>query len=45
MLVPVAGKDARLSHQEIVAGMRALRQRLKPDEMRVQDMIEEGRRF
>jgi prevent-host-death family protein len=45
LLVPVVEKEAKLSHQEIVAGMRGLRQRVKPDEMRVKDMIEEARRF
>jgi prevent-host-death family protein len=45
LLVPVVEKEAKLSHQEIVAGMRALRQRVKPDVISVKDMIEEGRRF
>ena len=45
LLVPVVEKGAKLTHQEIVAGMRALRQRVKPDEMRVKDMVGEGRRF
>jgi prevent-host-death family protein len=45
MLVPVVEKEAKLSHQEIVAGLRALRQRVKTDEMSVKDMIAEGRRF
>jgi prevent-host-death family protein len=45
LLVPVVEKEAKLTHQEIVAGMRALRQRVKPDEMRVKDMVGEGRRF
>ena len=45
LLVPVVEKEAKLSHREIVAGMRALRQRVKADEISVKDMIEEGRRF
>ena len=45
LLVPVVEKEAKLSHQEIVAGMRALRQRVKSDEISIKDMIEEGRRF
>jgi prevent-host-death family protein len=43
VLVPVVEKEAKLSLQEIVAGMQALRQRVKPDEMRAKDMIEECR--
>lgn len=44
VLVPVA-EEAKLSHREIVEGMRALRQSVKSDVMSVKDMIEEGRRF
>ncbi len=35
----------RLSHREIVEGMRDLRRRIKPDTISVKDMIKEGRRF
>jgi prevent-host-death family protein len=45
VLVPVAETEAKLSHKEIVEGMRALRKRVKPCDIRVKDMIEEGRRF
>ena len=45
LLVPVAETEAKLSHQEIVEGMRALRKRVKPGGMGVNDMIREGRRF
>jgi len=45
LLVPVAASEAKLSHQEIVEGMRALRKRVKPGGMGVNDMIREGRRF
>ena len=44
LLVPVA-EGARLSHKDIVAGMRALRSRVKPGKMSVREMIEHGRRF
>lgn len=46
MLVPVGptGKK-KLTHREIVEGMRALRKRIKPDRMTVREMVEEGRRF
>jgi prevent-host-death family protein len=44
MLVPVQG-GRRLSHEEIVAGMRALRKRVKADSMSVREMVQEGRRF
>jgi len=47
MLVPVEQMrdGARLSHKEIVEGMRALREQVKPDTMSVREMVEEGRRF
>ena len=45
LLVPVAETAAKLSHQDIVEGMRALRKRVKPGGMGVNDMIREGRRF
>lgn len=45
LLVPVAEIEAKLSHQEIVDGMRALRQRVKPGAMNVKEMVREGRRF
>ena len=44
VLVPVAEGEAKLSHKEIVQGMRALRKRVKPSDMSVQDMVSEGRR-
>lgn len=44
LLVPVAETEAKLSHQDIVEGMRSLRKRVKPDEISVKDMINEGRR-
>lgn len=45
MLVPVAETAAKLSHKEIVEGMRALRKRVKPGKMSVRDMVNEGRRY
>ena len=45
LLVPVAEGEAKLSHKEIVAGMRALRQRVKPGKMSVREMVNEGRRY
>ena len=45
MLVPVGESGRKLTHEEIVEGMRALRKRVKPDTMSVREMIEEGRRY
>jgi prevent-host-death family protein len=45
VLVPVAETEARLSHKEIVEGMRALRKVVKPGKMSVREMVNEGRRF
>jgi prevent-host-death family protein len=45
MLVPVGDSDRKLTHEEIVEGMRTLRKRVKPDTMSVREMISEGRRF
>jgi len=45
MLVPVEENGAKLTHQEVVEGMRALRKRIKPDSMSVREMVNEGRRL
>ena len=45
ILGPVVETEVRMSHQEIVEGMRSLRKRVKPGNMSVKAMIEEGRRF
>jgi prevent-host-death family protein len=45
ILAPVTETAAKLSHKEIVEGMRALRKRVKPGKRSVREMIEEGRRF
>ena len=45
VLVPVAETEGKLSHKEIVEGMRALRKLVKPGKMSVREMVNEGRRF
>jgi prevent-host-death family protein len=45
VLAPVAETEAKLSHKEIVEGMRALRKRVRPGKMSVREMVIEGRRF
>ena len=45
LLVPVQEKESKLTHREIVEGMRALRKRVKPGKMGVREMVKEGRRF
>jgi prevent-host-death family protein len=45
LLVPVEHKESKLKHREIVEGMRALRERVKPRKMSVREMAAEGRRF
>ncbi len=45
ILVPVDQKERKLSHQEVVEGMRALRKRVKPGKLSVREMVAEGRRF
>ena len=45
LLVPVEEKEAKLTHREIVEGMRALRKRVKPGKIGVRDMVQEGRQF
>jgi prevent-host-death family protein len=45
LLVPVTETAPKLTHQEIVEGMRALRRRVKPGKMSVREMVNEGRRF
>src|SRR5271169_2668826 len=43
MLVPVTEAAPKLTHQEIVEGMRALRKRVRHDKMSVREMVVEGR--
>jgi len=45
LLVPVGQGEQKLSHKEIIEGMRELRTRVKPGKMSVRDMVNEGRRF
>ena len=45
LLVPVGPTRKKLTHREVVEGMRALRKRIKPDSMTVREMVEQGRRF
>lgn len=45
LLVPVGPVERKLSHKEIVDGMRNLRRRVKPGKMSVRDMVNEGRRY
>jgi hypothetical protein len=45
MLVPIGATQSKLSHREIVEGMRALRKRVKPGKMSVREMVAEGRRL
>jgi len=45
MLIPIVGTQPKLSHKEIVEGLRALRKRVKPGHMTVREMVAEGRRF
>ena len=44
-LVPVKNYHSKLTHAEIVDGMRALRKRVKPGRETVRVMIAEGRRY
>lgn len=43
LLVPVHPTAGKLSHAEIVAGMRELRRRVKPGKMTVRQMVAKGR--
>jgi prevent-host-death family protein len=45
VLMPVAQAETKLSHSEIVEGMRALRKRVKSGKMTIREMVNEGRRF
>jgi prevent-host-death family protein len=45
MLVPVGEARSKLTHEEIVEGMRGLRKRVKFGTMSVREMVNEARRF
>jgi len=44
LLLPFGQKMSKLTHKEIVEGMRALRKRVKPEKLSIREMIAEGRR-
>jgi prevent-host-death family protein len=43
LLVPV--NASKLTHQQIVEGMKAIRKRVKPDAMSAREMVVKGRRY
>jgi prevent-host-death family protein len=45
MLIPVEETKTKLTHKEIVEGMRKLRKRIKPGKINVRQMVQQGRRF
>lgn len=45
LLVPVEKKASKLTHMEIVEGMRALRKKVKAGKVSIQEMLAAGRRF
>jgi prevent-host-death family protein len=45
LLVPVTETAPKLTHQELVEGMRALRKRVKTGKMSLREMVAEGRRY
>ena len=45
LLVPARPAAGKLSHAEIVEGLRELRGRVKPGKMSVREMVEAGRRY
>ena len=45
LLVPITETTPKLTHQEIIEGMRAVRKRVKTSKMSVREMVNEDRRF
>jgi prevent-host-death family protein len=45
VLVPVTDTETKLSHREIVEGMRALRKLVRRGKMSTREMVNAGRRF
>jgi prevent-host-death family protein len=45
VLVPVEEHEAKLTHREIVEGMRALRKKVKRSKITVRQMVAEGRKY
>ena len=43
VVVPVQNAVSKLTHDQIIEGMRDLRKRVKPDRMSVREMVMEGR--
>jgi prevent-host-death family protein len=45
ILIPPGDVQSKLSHAEVVEGMRALRRRVKSGKPGIREMIQTGRRF
>jgi prevent-host-death family protein len=45
ILIPPGDQRLKLSHAEVVEGMRALRQRVRKGKPGIREMIQSGRRF
>ena len=45
LLVPAERKQSKLTHWEIVEGMRELRKRVKPRNISLRRMVAKGRRY
>jgi prevent-host-death family protein len=45
ILMPVEETKTRMTHKEIVEGMRKLRKRIRPSKISIREMVQEGRRF
>jgi prevent-host-death family protein len=45
LLLPLQPEPNKLSHQEVVEGMRALRERVKRSNLSVGQMVSEGREY
>jgi prevent-host-death family protein len=45
LLVPVEKKASKFTHMEIVEGMRALREKVKPGKLSIREMLAARRRF
>jgi prevent-host-death family protein len=45
VLIPVGDAERKLTHLQIVEGLRALRKRVRSGKMTVREMVNHGRRF
>ena len=45
MLIPVEETKTKLTHKEIVEGLRRLRKRIGPGAVNIRELVQEGRRF